>query len=178
MAEFDSAGAISRSEAKSLAAFMAAGTEQARLWGPEEVAAVFRHQMASPVLVDLAGFDPAGAARLKTLTEAQSLVLRSFADLFQHPLPPLELLELVKDFAKANMDHDESAIPGEVAAALYYASIASALARLNRRISRLSDADLRRGFQWARGRPWMDPQTSQLFDEAAAKISGNADATP
>ena len=43
-----------------------------------------------------------------------------------------------------------SPLPGEVASVLYYASIASALARLGRRITRLPDADLRRGLLWAR----------------------------
>jgi len=171
MADFDPARAIARSEARSLAAFMAAGAEGARLWRPDEVAAIFRHQMAAPVLVDLGGFDPVFAARLKNLASAQSLMLKSFADLFQHPAPPLELLELTKDFAKANMDQPESVLPGEVAAALYYASIASALARLNQRISRLSDADLRRGFQWAKDRPWTDNATRELLEAATQKLS-------
>ena len=177
MADFDPAQAMARSEARSLAAFMAAGAEETRLWRPDEVAAIFRHQMAAPVMVDLAGFDPAFAARLKNLSNAQGLLLRSFADLFHHPAPPVELLELTKDFAKANMDQPESVIPSEVAAALYYAAIASALARLDRRISRLSDAELRRGFQWAKDRPWTDDATRQLLDAAAQKLSGGEQAT-
>ena len=171
MADFDSAGAMARSEARSLAAFMAAGSESARLWRPEELAAIFRHQMAAPALVDLAGFDPATAERLKTLTSAQNLLLTSFRDLFLHAVPPVELLELTKDFAKANMDQAESALPNDVAAALYYISIASALARLDRRISRLNDAELRKGFSWARERAWVDEKTRQLLGEAMQKIS-------
>jgi hypothetical protein len=177
MAEFDSAGAVARSEVKGLAAVMAAGSEAAGLWRPEDVAAVFRHQMASPVLVDLAGFDPATAARLKTLAAAQSLLLKSFADLFFHPSPPLELLELTKDFAKVNMDQPASAIPGEVAAALYYLSIASALVRLDRRITRLGDVELRRGLLWVKERPWLDAPARQLLEDAAAKLPTPAQTT-
>ena len=176
MADFDPAGAMARSEARSLAAFMAAGAESSRLWRPEEVAAIFRHQMAAAALIDLAGFDPAMAARLRTLTDAQGLLLKSFGDLFQHPAPPVELLELTKSFAKANMNQAESALPGEVAAALYYLSIASALARLNQRISRLSDADLRRGFLWTKGQPWVDGAMRQLLGVALEKVpSGGAE---
>ncbi|HWD19316.1 MAG TPA: hypothetical protein VHB20_08545 [Verrucomicrobiae bacterium] len=171
MAEFDSAKALAKSEVRSLAAFLAEGAEPARLWRPEEIAAVFHHQMAAPILVDLAGFDPATARRLPRLAEAQALVLKSFADLFRHPLPPLELLELTKQFAKANMDHPESVLPGEVASVLYYASIASALVRLGRRISRLADADLRRGFRWALERPWLDSETRALMEQAMQKLS-------
>ena len=67
--------------------------------------------MASPILIDLSGFDPGTAARLKKLSEAQSLILKSFSDLFHHPAPPVELLELTKSFAKANMDQPESGLP-------------------------------------------------------------------
>src|SRR5208282_5592011 len=124
MSEFNSAGTLFKSPPKSLAAFLAAGAERARLWRPEELSAIFRHQMSSPILVDLSGIDPATSARLKLLSGAQSLLLKSFSDLFQHAVPPLELLSLTKDFAKANMDQPASSLPQEVAAVLYYASIA------------------------------------------------------
>jgi len=176
MSEFDSAAALSKSPPKSLAAFLAAGAERARLWRPEELSAIFRHQMSSPILVDLGGFDPATASRLKVLGEAQSLLLKSFSDLFHHPVPPLELLSLTKDFAKANMDHPESSLPEEVAAVLYYASIATALVRLNARISQLKDAELQRGLLWAKDQPWVDEQTKEIFVQALKKILPDAPA--
>src|SRR5208283_5425908 len=104
MSDFDSAAAVFKSRPKNLAALMEAGKERARLWRPDELTAIFRHQMSAPVLVDLGGFDPTTAARLKTLSDAQGLLLKSFSDLFHHPSPPLELLRLAKDFAKANLD--------------------------------------------------------------------------
>jgi hypothetical protein len=121
--------------------------------------------------VDLGGFDPPTALRLKNLSEAQHLLLKSFSDLFHHPVPPLELLTLTKDFAKANMDHPDSALPQEVAAALYYASIAAALVRLDKRISQLKDAELQRGLLWAKDQPWVDDPTRQLLAQAVNKIS-------
>src|SRR5208283_1295936 len=127
MSDFDSAESVFQRQPKSLAALLEASGEQARLWRPEELGAIFRHQMSAPVLVDLGGCDPGTAARLKRLSEAQCLLLKSFADLFHHPAPPLELLEMTKDFAKANMDQAQSSLPNEVAAALYYTSIAAAL---------------------------------------------------
>jgi hypothetical protein len=170
MSEFDSAAALSKSPPKSLAAFLAAGAERARLWRPEELSAIFRHQLSAPILVDLGGFDPATSARLKTLGDAQGLLLKSFSDLFHHPVPPLELLTLTKDFAKANMDHPESSLPQEVAAALYYASIAAALVRLDARISQLKDAELQRGLGWAKDQPWVDDKTRELLAAALKKI--------
>src|SRR5271170_6854196 len=171
MSEFDSAGTLFKSAPKNLAAFLAAGEEHARLWRPEELGAIFRHQMSSPILVDLGGFDPATAARLKTLSHAQSLLLTSFQDLFLHPVPPIELLTLTKDFAKGNMDQPDSSLPNDVAAVLYYVSIAAALVRLHRRITQLRDPDLKRGLEWARGKAWVEPRLLQLLDEAVQKLA-------
>jgi hypothetical protein len=171
MSEFDSAGTLSKSPPKSLAAFLAAGEERARLWQPEELGAIFRHQMSAPILVDLGGFDPATAARLKTLSHAQGLLLKSFLDLLAHPVPPVELLTLTKEFAKGNMDQPDSSLPNEVAAVLYYLSIAAAYVRLGRRISQLNDAELRRGLEWAKGKPWVEPQLQRLLEEALQKLA-------
>jgi hypothetical protein len=181
MSEFDSASALGKTPPKSLAALLTAGAEHARLWRPEELTAIFRHQMSSPILVDLGGFDPTTASRLKTLSQAQSLLLKSFSELFHHPIPPVELLTLTKDFAKANMDHPESSLPHEVAAALYYASIATALVRLEARISQLKDVDLRRGLLWAKDQAWIDDQTREILLDALKKVPAAAsakDATP
>ncbi|MGO9244682.1 MAG: hypothetical protein ACLPT4_05150 [Verrucomicrobiia bacterium] len=175
MSELDSSEAVFKSRPKRLAALMGAGAEGARLWLPEELAAVFRHQMQAPVLLDLGGFDPGTAVRLKTLSEAQGLILKSFSDLFHHPSPPLELLRLTKDFAKANLDHSESGLPSEIVSVLYYTSIAVALVRLDTRISQLKDADLRRGLLWARDQAWVDEKTKALLIEATEKIPKEPD---
>jgi len=170
MSEFDSSAAVFKSRAKELAALMATGGERAKLWRPDELAAMLRHQMSAPMLVDLGGFDARTATTLRTLSEAQGLLLKSFSDLFHHPAPPIELLELVKNFAKSNLDHPESGLPGEIASALYYTSIAAALVRLDTRITQLKDADLRRGLRWTKEQPWVDEQTQQLMAKALEKL--------
>jgi hypothetical protein len=172
MSESDASAAVFKSRAKKLAALMATGEERARLWRADELAAIFRHQMSAPVLVDLGTFDPRTATRLRNISEAQSLLLRSFDDLFHHPAPPIELLELVKDFAKANLDHPDSGLPGEIAAALYYTSIAAALVRLDAHISQLPDADLQRGLRWTMEQAWLDEKAKELLAKASAKVSG------
>jgi hypothetical protein len=170
MSEFDPARSVFKNRPKALAALLAAREERGRLWRSDELAAVFRHQMSAPVMVDLGGFDPPTAVRLTTLSESQGLVLKSFGELFHHPAPPLELLELTKDFAKLNLDHPDSTLPNEIAAALYYTSIAAALVRLDTRITQLKDADLRRGLQWTREQPWTDLETKDLAGKALVKL--------
>jgi hypothetical protein len=171
MPESDPTGSVFTRRPKSLAALLESSGERARLWRPDELGAIFRHQMSAPVLVDLGGYDTGTALRLQKLSDAQGLLLKSFSDLFHHPAPPLELLEATKNFAKANMDNAESTLPSEVASALYYTSIAAAFVRLDTRISRLSDTDLRRGLLWAKEQPWLDHPTQELLLTAIAKIS-------
>lgn len=171
MSEFDSSSALTRSRARELAALMATSDERGQLWRADELAALFKHQMSAPMLMDLGSFDPRLAGQLKTLAAAQGLLLSSFADLFHHPAPPVQLLQLVKDFAKANMDH-ESGLPREIAMALYYSSIATALLRLDTRISQLPDADLQRGLRRVLEQSWLDDQTKTLLGAALKKLIG------
>ncbi len=170
MPESDSSASLLKSRAPALAALMATGEGHANLWRPEELSAMFRHQMSTPMQVDLGGLDVPAAARLRTLSEAQGLLLKSFSDLFRHPAPPVELLRLVKDFAKSNLDHPESGLPGEIASALYYLSIAAALVRLDARISKLSDADLQTGLRWIMGQAWLEEEAKGLLAQAAQKL--------
>ena len=172
MSDFDSSASLFKSRAQQLSALMASGDERGPLWRPDELAAMFRHQMSAPVLMDLGSFDPRTASQLKTLSAAQGLLLSSFADLFNHSNPPAQLLQLVKEFAKANLDHPESGLPREIAATLYYTSIAAALVRLDKRISQLPDADLQRGLRMTLGQAWLDECTKSLLTEALKKISG------
>lgn len=173
MSEPDSSAAVFRSHAKELAALLASGEERARLWQPDELAAIFRHQISTPMVVDLGSFDPRTAIQLKLVSEAQGLLLKNFSDLFHHSAPPVELLELVKNFAKANLDHPDSGLPTEIAWALYYTSIASALVHLDKRISKLQDAELQRGLGWMREQAWLDEKTKDLLAKALGKISTN-----
>lgn len=172
MSEFDSSAALAKGPPGKLSSLMASAEERGPLWRADELAAMFHHQMSAPVLMDLGGFNPGVANQLKALTAAQGLLLSSFGDLFNHPNPPAQLLQLVKDFAKSNLDHPESGLPGEIAMALYYASIAAALVRLNQRISKLSDAELRRGLRRTQEQPWLDERTRLLLADALKKISG------
>ena len=173
MSDFDSSAAVYKSRANQLASLLASGGERSRLWRPEELAAIFRHQMSAPMVVDLGAFDARTALRLRNVSEAQGLVLKSFGDLFHHPAPVLELLELVKEFAKANVDQPESGLPGEIAAALYYTSIAAALVRLDTRITQLPDAALLTGLRQTLEQAWLDEKTKELLTLALAKISGD-----
>lgn len=166
----ESTNRIMKANPSKVAEALGLGATPARVWLPEELGAVFQHQMAAPVSVDLAGVNPESAAPLRLLTDAQGLLLKSFRDLFQHPQPPVELLELVKNFAKMNRGRRDSLLPSEVATVLYYLSIAAALVRLRKRITVLSDEELRRGLDWALEQKWVEEPARGLLDLAKQRI--------
>lgn len=146
------------------------GKGQTRIWEPAEYRAVVEHLLGSPVEFEVAGLEPSRAGRLALLSEAQGLLVKSFGDLLRHPAPPCELLELTKEWAKANQADAGSSLPPEIAGFLYYACIAAALVRLGRRITSLDDGQLHAGLTWAGAQPWVAQDFKSLFSEADAKL--------
>ncbi len=137
-----------------------------RLWQAEELGAVLRHQLHAPVQYDLRQLAGRRAGALKALADADGLLLKSFDDLFRHPHPPLELLRMTKDFAKAHRVHPVGLIPVQVAEVLYFASIAAAQVRCHVRLSSLSNADLAKGYDWCLRQPWVEALIKALIEEA------------
>lgn len=158
-----------------LASLMDMDDGAGRLWSEDELAAILRHQMSAPLQVDLGGLQKGLPGRLQTLAAAKGLLLRSFGDLLHHPNPPVELLILTKDFAKACRISADSPIPREIATLLYFASIAVARLRCGRRITALTDAAVRKGLDWALGRPWLDEATRSLCEEGLRSLSSRAE---
>ena len=139
-------------------------------WLPEELGALFQHQWSAPVAFDLAVLGSSVAAKMRTLSESQGLLLKSYRDLFLHPCPPLELLVLTKEFAKAHQGNPESPLPREISLALYYTAIFSAWIQLGQRISALDDLALRQAAECMLAQPWMDEPTKALFREGLERL--------
>ena len=141
------------------------------LWSADELQEILQHQMSADLDYDLANFSVAAGPMLAAARRAAAGVPHSFGDLLRSPSPLPDLLELVKDFAKAERESPDSPLPKEIATVLYYAAIGVALARCGARITALSDGDLRRGMAWCRRRAWIDERTDTLFRDALAYLS-------
>ncbi len=142
-----------------------------RLWRDEELGAILKHQMSAPLQVDLINLERGLAVKVRNLAESQGLTLKSFGDLLAHPNPPVELLKVTKDFAKACRLSPHGPLPRDIASVLYFASIAAAMVRCRRRITGLSDADLADGLRWTLARPWLDAPTHALIEECLSLLS-------
>ena len=169
--------ALLDSDSHAMAALLDAGSDDAQIWNPAELAAILKHQLSAPIQVDLTAMEQRLAARLRLAAGAQGLLLKSFGDLLHHPNPPLELLKLTKDFAKACRLSLRGPLPREIATVLYFASIVAAMVRCQRRITRLSDADTRHGVEQCLAQNWLDAATRQLFDDGLKALQGNGSPT-
>ena len=155
--------AVFDTDRKQLATLLNLAPDTERIWRDEDLGAILRHQLSAPIQVDLINLERGLALKVRNLAESQGLVLKSFADLFQHPNPPVELLKITKDFAKACRLSPNSPLPREIASVLYFASIAAALVRCRRRITGLSNDAIREGLHWVLARHWIDAPTSKLM---------------
>jgi hypothetical protein len=142
-----------------------------RIWNSDDLAAILRHQMTTSLQVDLAGVGSA-AGRLREEAAAGGLLLKSFGDLLQHPHPPLGLLKMMKDFAKACRISPASVLPREISSVVYFASIMAAMTRRSRRITKLTDSDLRKALRWALMQPWLDDISRTVFLEGQRLLAG------
>ena len=174
MADWD----VHSSDSRRLADLLEEGDRADRLWQPQELAAILRHQLSAPVQFDLGGLEKGLARKLAALSEAEGLLVRSFADLLFHPSPPLELLELTKRFAKSCRTHPHGPLPREIASLLYYASIVVAMLRCGKRITTLDDASLRRGVEWLLGQPWLEDKTRAILKEGLDFLDKRSPACP
>jgi len=159
---------VRRAMASSLADIIALSGEQEPTWLPEDLGAMLRHQLSAPVEPDLAKFDSELAERWRTLAAQEHFRWTRFGEVLQSQEPPLEGLRLVKAFARILRSHPATLLPCDIAAVLYFTSIAAALARCNERITKMDDASLRRGFQWGLDLPWIDADVRSVLREGLA----------
>ncbi len=156
---------FSHVDSASLADLMDCRSHREEMWSTGELEAILEHQLAAEVQFDLERFDEAVGLDLpQMLRSVEGSPIRSFRDLFQHPLPPIELLDLTRRFAKACRSRGDSPLPAEIATILYLSSIAAAMTRCNHRITSLDDKALRCGFDWALDQGWLDELTRPLLE--------------
>ncbi len=134
-------------------------------WSADELAEVFRHQLAVPVEEELDRGDapPGDAAAPKRRKSGPRP--KTFSDLLHRPNPPLDLLRRVKDYAKAARNNPRGPLPAEIATALYFGVIASALVHRGERLTSLIDQRLFRGLRWMIGQTWLDDATRDLAQQ-------------
>jgi hypothetical protein len=163
---------IYQSRSKRLGELLELDTESLVGWLDEDLKVIFQHQLRTPLQLDWQILRPELAEKLKPWIAAGSQCPVCYGDLFLKPNAPVELLELVKEFAKAHHVHPMSPLPREISRALYFTSIAAALAHRGQLISQLDPDHLQSGFSWALNQVWIHDVIRDIFRQAQSLIVG------
>jgi hypothetical protein len=155
--------AVFESKATWVAQMMDVDEGDQGLWNRDELEAMFRHQLAAPLEFDFGLLGPSSVRQLESLRSVEDPPIHSFADLLNHPRPPIELLKITKEFAKSCRSRSDCRLPDEIATMLYVLSILVAMTRCSQRISKLDDQYLDHMADWAREQSWIDDATRSLL---------------
>ena len=137
-------------------------------WKPGELADMLRHQLNAPLQMGVGTLSAEVAHQLRKNPQLNPLM--TLSELLALENPPVELLKLVKRFAKICKSDPGNPLPPELVMLLYYAAIAAAIVRLNQRISELQDGQLRRGLRFLAGQAWVAGEVRTLLAEALAQV--------
>src|SRR5262249_19687361 len=99
---------------------------------------------------------------------------KTFGQVLNDDNSPVALLKLVKDFAKQALQSDEDVQLQSVGAALYYAAYAAGIVRCRQRLGGLLDDELKKGFEWALSRDWLDESPRKLILQASQSLATEA----
>lgn len=102
------------------------------------------------------------------------MLLASLRGLLRHPVPPVELLELTRDFARTSLQATDPSLPPDVAQVLFHLAIAVALTRGGERITTLNDAELLRGLDWSLAQVWVDESSRATLGRARRVVAATA----
>jgi len=158
---------LDRTEPPHLAEMLSIDPARSQPWRPEELAAVLRHQLDTPLEFELGRMEEAPSEVAATIT---------FGDLLRRDGTTgapvlLAMLERAKRFAKACKSRPDGPLPVEVATALYFAFIVAARLRCDgARLSALDDRSLLDGAAWALAQPWLSPEIRELLNEATTAL--------
>ena len=122
-------------------------------WNVTELGPILEHQLDTPLDADLGAIAVAEDNRPDSGSVPLKAEIRTFRQLLLDPHPPVELLNLVKQFAKGCRSQPDGPLPHEVATVLYLAAIAAARRNCHQRISTLDEAAWQRAVDWASPNP-------------------------
>ena len=160
---------------RNLQPFFDPNFRERRVWHPAELGAILAHQWRAPLEADLTGQAKGQSRRLALLCDAEHLLIKSFGDVFGHQLPPIELLVMIKDFAKRNLSHTDAELPDEIAKLLYVLSVVVARTRCGSSITTQDDATVRRNIESVLAQPWLTTEVIGVLHEGLAEFRGDED---
>lgn len=158
-------------EAKALYTMLnVVGTSESN-WLPSDLSDMLRQQLEVPLAIDLVPVVDHAEATISTLNHQISSPPANFGEALLSPSPSVEMLNLIKDFAKSLQADPANQIPVELLKVIYFASIIAARVHAGVAITRLTDTELANGCSWCLRRSWLTDPLQNLFEEGARRLS-------
>jgi RNA polymerase sigma-70 factor (ECF subfamily) len=168
--------ALDNSSSKELACLLSVRGMAEGNWQPAELGDLLRHCLTVPASEYIES--PGQPAEFAADSSAECATADMALDeLFQSAQPPLGLLIAVKRSARRLMDSGASDLPAAVHRLIYFAAIATAMARHGQRISRSSPDVLRVTWKCLAAESHVDDGLKRLFGTALERLSGQEPAT-
>lgn len=127
-------------------------------WEAREMGEILTHLLDTPV-----GLCVAGAGEHEQCVPLRAALCGDGASLVT--------IELIKDFAKQCRADPGQFLPDCVAAAIYFAAIATGLTQYAAVLSTMDAASLRAGMTWINGQAWVDPELRVLLDRGLTALA-------
>jgi len=152
-----------------LSTILAFNDPRRREWSDRDLGEMVRHQLAAPLYLSLGTLSAEVSHEIQK-SGGQVNPRITLGQLLAEKKPPVELLKLVKRFAKLCRSDPEGPLPAEIVMFLYYASITVALVRLGEAISHLNGPSLRRGIGWLIAQAWIPPEIGEFLKECREAV--------
>lgn len=137
-------------------------------WRDEDLAAIFKHQLAQPLLPIAEQYLPARGAADAAGVNAPKIT--TFGKLFASASPPAEMLDIVRHYARDCRTAGDQSLPAVIAGALYWSAIAAGIATGAGGRSKLSKIDLEVGLKWLGDQAWVTPPLRKIAMKAATRV--------
>lgn len=160
---------------RALADLLSGENLPSHVWAEADREAVFLHQLQAPVRLELGGLEPAREALIRGLMDANPGLLTSLRGLLERRDAPVEILAMVKAFARSMAVHPDATLPRDVARAICALTILAAW-RDGRRITTLSEVQIASMGRWVESCDWIDDRSKQIANQATASL-GSIDLT-
>ncbi len=161
---------LNNSSSASLTRLIAADAADAGQWTEDDHRGMIEHQLASPLTEELLRVLPQAAVSIEKANASTDNPPDTFANLFETDSPSIELLLIVKNYAKAVCNAHDGSLPKRIALAVYYLAIATALVKHNQLISTTDRAEIDSGLRWGVQQNWLPQSANALFTQAAAAL--------
>jgi hypothetical protein len=144
-----------------LAELIEAASESTDDWKFEELGTVWSHQLDAPLEYELGGL----SADVEDL-----MAFRTFRTLLHDAKPPLDLLALVKFYAKTHGQSKDGLLPREIANALYFTTLAAGIVCHGRILGPLTPQAVEKGLRWCSQQPWLDGESRSLMAKTLVRL--------